>query len=309
MRDGGLLEQLLFPLTVEAMPGNIPVVDRGRRLAPRDRRPAPRRATSRSRPASPRRSRPTTLVAQVAAPRVVTEGEEGEGDRGRRGRGRGRRGRRPRRRPRAGDGGGDGSSRCCGAERRGTPADLLVVGLGNPGDEYARTRHNVGAEVVELLATRHGATLKKGKERARADEVRIGGTRVALAIPLTYMNDSGLAVARARAPLRRRARADRDRARRARPARRARCKVKSAAGSPGHNGLRSIKSHLHSDEFLRVRIGVGKPVSKEHGADHVLKQVLASASGPRSTSRIEQAADAVECIVADGVDAAMNRFN
>ena len=80
------------------------------------------------------------------------------------------------------------------APRTGTPADLLVVGLGNPGDEYARTRHNVGAEVVELLATRHGAKLKKGKERARVDEVRIGGKRVALAIPLTYMNDSGEAV-------------------------------------------------------------------------------------------------------------------
>ena len=77
------------------------------------------------------------------------------------------------------------------APRTGTPADLLVVGLGNPGDEYARTRHNVGAEVVELLADRHGAKLKKGKERALVDEVRIDGKRVALAIPLTYMNDSG----------------------------------------------------------------------------------------------------------------------
>src|ERR1700712_384324 len=78
--------------------------------------------------------------------------------------------------------------------RTGTPADLLVVGLGNPGEEYACTRHNVGAEVVELLARRHGAKLKKGKERAQVDEVRIEGKRVALAIPLTYMNDSGESV-------------------------------------------------------------------------------------------------------------------
>ena len=72
---------------------------------------------------------------------------------------------------------------------------LLVVGLGNPGPQYAKTRHNVGAEVVELLARRHGASLRKGKERALVDEVRIEGKRVALAIPLTYMNDSGAAVA------------------------------------------------------------------------------------------------------------------
>ena len=86
--------------------------------------------------------------------------------------------------------GGRGAFR---GERTGTPADLLVVGLGNPGDEYARTKHNVGAEVVERLAARHGAKLKKGKERALVDEVTVGGKRVALAVPLTYMNDSATA--------------------------------------------------------------------------------------------------------------------
>src|ERR1700681_2681913 len=79
-------------------------------------------------------------------------------------------------------------------ERTGTPADLLVVGLGNPGAEYAGTKHNVGAEVVELLAKRHGGRLRKRKERALVDEVTIDGRRVALAIPLTYVNDSGHAV-------------------------------------------------------------------------------------------------------------------
>ncbi|MGZ4730177.1 MAG: aminoacyl-tRNA hydrolase, partial [Acidimicrobiales bacterium] len=69
--------------------------------------------------------------------------------------------------------------------------DLLVVGLGNPGAEYAGSRHNVGFDVVDLLASRHGGRLKKGKERALVDEVRIGGRRVALAEPQTYMNDSG----------------------------------------------------------------------------------------------------------------------
>jgi len=191
--------------------------------------------------------------------------------------------------------------------RRGTAADLLVVGLGNPGDEYARTRHNVGAEVVEILARRHGATLKKGKERARADQVRIGPSLVALAIPLTFMNDSGLAVA----ALVRRYGVEAEQLVVVQdeldlPV--GALKVKNGGGLAGHNGLRSIKSHLHSDAFLRVRIGVGKPVSKEHGADHVLKKF-----SKRERSEIdvvlEEAADAVELIVADGVDVAMNRVN
>ena len=107
--------------------------------------------------------------------------------------------------------------------RTGTPADLLVVGIGNPGEEYARTRHNVGAEVVEILARRHGGRLRKSKElRATVDEVRVGG-RMALAVPTTYMNDSGPGGRAARAPLRRRARPPRGRARRARPADRPSC--------------------------------------------------------------------------------------
>ena len=191
--------------------------------------------------------------------------------------------------------------------RRGTAADLLVVGLGNPGDEYARTRHNVGAEVVELLAKRHGATLKKGKERARADQVRIGSSLVALAIPLTYMNDSGLAVA----PLVRRYGVEPEQLVVVQdeldlPV--GVLKVKNGGGLAGHNGLRSIKAHLHSDAFLRVRIGVGKPVSKEHGVDHVLKK-FSKRERTEIDVVLEEAADAVELIIADGVDAAMNRVN
>ena len=81
------------------------------------------------------------------------------------------------------------------SERRGTPADLVVVGLGNPGADYAGTRHNVGADVVALLADRHGGRLKAGKERSLSCEVRIGAHRVALAFPQTFYNDSGLAAA------------------------------------------------------------------------------------------------------------------
>ena len=191
--------------------------------------------------------------------------------------------------------------------RRGTAADFLVVGLGNPGDEYARTRHNVGAETVELLATRHGAKLRKGKDRARAAHVRIGGVLVALAVPLTYMNDSGLAVV----GLARRYGVEPDQIVIVHdeldlPV--AALKVKAGGGLAGHNGLRSIKAHLHSDEFLRVRIGVGKPASKEQGVEHVLKK-FSKRERTEIDVTIEQAADAVECIASDGVEVAMNRFN
>ena len=191
--------------------------------------------------------------------------------------------------------------------RRGTPADLLVVGLGNPGDEYRGSRHNLGAEVVELLAGRHGGRLRKRKERALVDEVTIGGRRVALAIPLTYVNDSGNAVG----ALVRRFGVDPEELVVVHdeldlPV--AELKVKSGGGLAGHNGLRSIVEHLHTQDFQRVRIGVGKPVSKERGADHVLNRF-----GKRERAEVdvtvERAADAVETIVRDGVDTAMNRFN
>jgi len=191
--------------------------------------------------------------------------------------------------------------------RRGTPSDWLVVGLGNPGDEFAHTRHNVGADTVEILAARHRATLKKGKERARVGDVRVGGQLVTLAVPLTYMNDSGAAVV----ALARRHGVDADRivvVHDELDLPTAALKLKAGGGLAGHNGLRSIVDHLHSDAFLRVRIGVDKPESKERGADHVLRRF-----GKRERTEIdvtlEQAADAVECIVTDGVDAAMNRFN
>ncbi len=187
-------------------------------------------------------------------------------------------------------------------------ADLLVVGLGNPGDEYAKTRHNAGAEVVELLARRHGARLKKNrKERALVDDVRVDGKQLVLAIPLTYMNDSGIAVA----PLAKRYDVDPDRivvVHDELDLPPATLRVKEGGGLAGHNGLRSIKQHLHSEAFLRVRIGVGKPPSKERGADHVLSRVSKREREALAVT-LEEAADAVECILTDGVGAAMNRYN
>ncbi len=194
------------------------------------------------------------------------------------------------------------------AERTGTPADLLVVGLGNPGAEYAGTRHNVGADVVELLAKRHGGQLKKAKERALVAEVHIGPKRVTLAFPITYMNESGQAVG----PLVRRHGIDdlhhlvivHDEL--DLPV--GRLRVKVGGGLAGNNGLRSIKAHLKSDEFVRVRIGIGKPPSADRGADHVLRRP-SKAEREELAVMCERAADAVETILTEGADAAMARFN
>jgi PTH1 family peptidyl-tRNA hydrolase len=193
--------------------------------------------------------------------------------------------------------------------RRGTPADLLAVGLGNPGGEYARTRHNVGADTIALLAERHGGRLKSGKERALSDEVRVDGHRLAIAFPQTFYNDSGLAVS---ALVRRHGIEDLHRlvvVHDELDLPPGRLQVKVGGGLAGNNGLRSIKAHLHSDDFIRIRIGVGKPPGgPERGADHVLRR-------PGKAERIEldiviqEAADAVELILRDGPEAAMTRFN
>jgi len=192
-------------------------------------------------------------------------------------------------------------------ERTGSAVDLLVVGLGNPGAEYERTKHNVGAEVVELLASRHGGSLRKAKERARFDEVRVNGKRLALAIPLTYMNESGAAVA----PLARRCGASPERivvVQDELDLPTGVVRVKEGGGLAGHNGLRSIESHLHSRDFLRVRIGVNKPSDKRQGANHVLSK-FSKKERELVDVAVVDAADAVEVILHEGVVAAMNRYN
>lgn len=189
----------------------------------------------------------------------------------------------------------------------GTPADLLVVGLGNPGEEYEHTRHNVGADVVRLLARRHGARLRRYRYQAVTGEGRVDGHRLALAIPLTYVNDSGAAVA----PLVRRYGVGPERIVVVHdeldlPV--AALRVKVGGGLAGHRGLRSIERALGTSGFLRVRIGIEKPPSRDRGADHVLDRF-----GKRERQEIdvalERAADAVEMILTDGVQAAMTRFN
>jgi len=198
--------------------------------------------------------------------------------------------------------------------------DLLVVGLGNPGPEYEGTRHNVGADAVALLVARHHGTLSAEKGlRARAGQIRVDGHPVLCAIPLTYMNESGLAVA----PLVRRAGItgsgdDTDPARGTGtrlvvvhdeldlPA--GRVKVKAGGGTAGNNSLKSIHAHLHTDDYLRVRIGIGKPPGRQPGADYVLKRPGKDERAMLDVAA-EVAADAVELLVTVGVEAAMNRIN
>ena len=204
--------------------------------------------------------------------------------------------------------------RLFGREGKGSPFDWLVVGLGNPGDKYRHTRHNVGEDVVQLLAERRGATLKGGRDNALIAETRFDGAdgpgdeRVALAFPITYMNESGRAVS----AMIRRFRIES-------PEQLivvhdeldlppGELKLKVGGGLAGHNGLKSITQHLSTKDYLRVRIGVGKPDSKHVGKVHVL------APFPKKQREvvdvaIRDAADAVEMIIAEGVDRAMMRYN
>lgn len=186
--------------------------------------------------------------------------------------------------------------------------EWLVVGLGNPGAKYARTRHNVGEETVALLARRQGDTLKSGRCDALLAESRVGDTRAVLAFPITYMNESGRSVG----ALVRRYKIDD-------PTRivvvhdeldlpPGTVKVKAGGGLAGHNGLRSITQHLHTQDYLRVRIGVGKPPSKERGAGHVLSKLPARERDILDVA-VQEAADAVEQILTEGVEAAMRTVN
>lgn len=194
----------------------------------------------------------------------------------------------------------------------GTPFEWLVVGLGNPGKQYARTRHNVGEECVQVLADRHQAPLKAGRDNALVGEARFGdgpdATRVVLAFPLTFMNESGRAVA----ALVRRYRIDD-------PGRiivvhdeldlePGVLRLKSGGGLAGHNGLRSITQHLSTQDYLRVRIGVGKPPNKDRGASHVLTRVPQRQRELLDVA-VAEAADAVESIIADGIEPTMQRFH
>jgi peptidyl-tRNA hydrolase, PTH1 family len=193
--------------------------------------------------------------------------------------------------------------------RRGEPAstlDLLVAGLGNPGREYASTRHNVGFLVCDELAQRHGASFRS-KFSGELAELRLDGARLALVKPQTFMNESGRSVAAA-----------------ARffnvPPERlvvlhdevdlepGRLQARLGGGLAGHNGLRSLAQHLKTQDFLRLRIGVGRP---ERGDPRPVADFVLSPFDEHVDVEglVARAADAVETLAREGLDETQNRFN
>jgi peptidyl-tRNA hydrolase, PTH1 family len=193
--------------------------------------------------------------------------------------------------------------------RRGESAstlDLLVAGLGNPGRQYADTRHNVGFMVADELARRLGGSWR-GKFVGELAEVRLDGLRLALLKPQTYMNESGRSVGAAA------------RFFKIEPENLVvvhdevdlepgRLQIRLGGGLAGHNGLRSVASALGTPDFARVRIGVGRPARGDPRpvADFVLSEFPPDVDAEALVSR---AADAVEAVARDGVEEAQNRFN
>ena len=193
--------------------------------------------------------------------------------------------------------------------RRGEQAstlDLLVVGLGNPGREYAATRHNVGFMVADELARRHGGSWRS-KFSGEVADLRVDGARLALLKPQTYMNDSGRSVSAATrfykvepdALLAVHDEVDLDAGR---------MQARLGGGLAGHNGLRSLASALKTPDFLRLRIGVGRP---ERGDPRPVADWVLSAFEPEVDvgALVARAADAVETLVRDGLEEVQQHFN
>ena len=186
--------------------------------------------------------------------------------------------------------------------------EWLLVGLGNPGDKYDNTRHNVGFAAIDQLAEELRVPVQKLKYRALTQTVELGGAKVLLMKPITYMNLSGEAVGEAARffkipadhvlvlsddvslPV-------------------GKLRIRKGGSAGGHNGLKSIIQHLGTDQFPRVKIGVGeKPHPDYDMADWVLSRFTGE-DLKTITQAVKRAADAVECFVREGPDKAMNRFN
>lgn len=185
----------------------------------------------------------------------------------------------------------------------------IIAGLGNPGSEYAATKHNVGFMLIDALADKLNVSASEWQKKndALIAKVRIGAESVLLVKPLTYMNESGRAIA----PLMNFYKLDAtdlivvhddmDI-----PTGTIRLRKKGSAG--GHNGIKSILAHVGDENFSRVRIGIGRPLPKWTVVNHVLAPFTAE-DAPKIKAAIEYLLPAVECIVTDGIDVAMNKFN
>jgi PTH1 family peptidyl-tRNA hydrolase len=190
--------------------------------------------------------------------------------------------------------------------RGGSSLDLLVVGLGNPGRKYAGNRHNVGAMVVDELARRHGGSWR-GKFSGRIAEIRLDGHKVALLKPETYMNESGRSIAAAagffkvdpESVLVVHDESDLELGR---------LQLRLGGGLAGHNGLRSVAQSLKTPEFMRLRVGVGRP---ERGDPRPLADWVLSDFEPHDDAEalVSRAADAVETLDAEGVEHAQATVN
>jgi PTH1 family peptidyl-tRNA hydrolase len=194
-------------------------------------------------------------------------------------------------------------------ERRGEQSVLLIVGLANPGSEYEGSRHNVGGDAVRQLVARRGGqfTLER-RQRAQSATLHTPRGPVTLAIPTTFMNESGAALP----PLLRRTSIDdfanlivvHDEL----DLEPGRLQLKFGGGLAGHNGLRSIASTLGTQDFARLRIGIGKPPRKEQGADYVLKRPTGKLREAIAVD-VALAADAIESLIDYGFNEAQQRIN
>ena len=193
-------------------------------------------------------------------------------------------------------------------KNRTSGVEWLLVGLGNPGDKYDNTRHNVGFAAIDQLAEELRVPVQKLKYRALTNTVELGGARVLLMKPVTYMNLSGEAVGEAARfykippdhvlvvsddvslPL-------------------GKLRIRKGGSAGGHNGLKNIIQHLGTDQFPRIKVGVGeKPHPDYDMADWVLSKFTGE-DLKTITAAIEKAGKAVECLIAQGPDRAMNQFN
>ena len=187
-------------------------------------------------------------------------------------------------------------------------AEWLLVGLGNPGTQYENTRHNVGFLVADELAERQNAPIQRLKFKALTNLLTISGEKVLVMKPVTYMNLSGEAVRQAvdfyKIPPERVLVVSDDTALAV-----GRLRIRKGGSAGGHNGLKNIIQHLGTDQFPRVRVGVGeKPHPDYDMADWVLGKFQGE-DRKAIDAAVKRAADAVECLIGEGPDRAMNKFN